>query len=165
MNDVAKTCHGRLPSYANKTDDFESALLVERDLLPLASTSSLRNTINDAISKLEVIVKDKRDADTCWYCKVYRKGTPKRIVKLYGNVTPDFSQVGRVTYSTRQIHVPVCGSCNYRFTAMTCKDYPPIKMSLDNGWKLGDGPSNAEIDAVWLDVADVLKGAFGRRGY
>lgn len=165
MNDVAKTCHGRLPSYANKTDDFESALLVERDLLPLASTSSLQNAIKDAISKLEEIVKDKRDADTCWYCKTYRKGTPKRTVKLYGNVTPDFSQIGRVTYSTRQIHVLVCDNCNYRFTTMTCKDYPPIKMSLDNGWKLGDGPSDAEIDAVWLDVADVLKGAFGRRGY
>ena len=162
MNDVAKTCHGRLPSYANKTDDFESALLIEKDLLALASTASLHNAIVDSISKLEEIIKDKRDADTCWYCKTYRKGTPKKIVKLYGDVTPDFSQLGRVSFSTRQIQVPVCLNCNHRFSTSSVKLYPPIKQSLENGWKIGDHPSDSEIDAVWMEVASALKNAFGR---
>ena len=165
MNDVAKVCHDRLPSYANTTADFEGARVIEKQLLSLATTTRLKSAIEIAIQQLDEIIKKRRDADTCWYCKTYKKNTAKRIVKMYGDLVPDLSQFGRVTYSTNQIPVPVCSSCNYRFSNSSVRDYPPIKRLLAAGWKIGDGPTNAEINAVWQDITDTLRGIFGNRGY
>lgn len=163
MNDVANAGHHRLLSYAAKTKDFDGALDVEKQLLPLATTTSLKSAIETAIKQLEEIIRKQRDEDTCWYCKTYRKDTPKEIVKMYGDLAPDGFQIGRVTYSKRQIPVPVCWNCKRRFSHATVRDYPPIQRLLATGWKIGDRPTNAEIDAVWRDIVDELKDIFGRR--
>ena len=165
MNDVAKVCHDRLPSYANTTEDFEGARVIEKQLLTLATATRLKNAIETAIKQLDEIIKNRRNADTCWYCKTYKKNTPKKVVKMYGDLAPDLAQFGRVTYSTNQIRVPVCSNCNYRFSNSSIRDYPPIKRLLAAGWKIGEIPTNAEIDAVWCDIADTLRGIFGTRGY
>lgn len=167
MNDVAKACHDRLPSYANKTDDFDGALTIERDLYSLAESPSLKNNIQKSITQLEGIIQSRRDADTCWYCKTYRKGTPRKVVKMYGELAPDLSQFGRVSYSTRQVQVPVCARCSSKFSTHTVRDYPAVKTAIAAGWRIGEGPSDSEINAVWADIAKALNllGGGRRRGF
>lgn len=165
-NDIAKACHDRMFLYVKKTQDFEGALLVERDLLAFATSSGLKRAIQESIQQLEKIVQERRDADTCWYCKSYRKGMTKRILKMYSNVVPDPERYDRhgVTFSTRQIQVPVCSNCGHRFSVASAKSYPLVQKSLADGWKLGEGPSNAEIEQVWSDLIRLMQ-ALGRRGY
>ncbi len=52
-NDVAQTCHQRLVRYANRTNDFESALKVERWLLSIASSDRLRDVLIKGVTQLE----------------------------------------------------------------------------------------------------------------
>ena len=165
-NDIAKACHDRMFPYVKKTQDFEGALMVEKDILKIAVLTSLQNSIKESINQLEKIIKDRRDADTCWYCKTYRKGMTKKTVKMYGNVLPNPDRVMQrgVTFSTRQVQVPVCSNCSYKFSVSSAKTYPLIQQSLADGWKIGEGPSNAEIDAVWNDIIRLFEN-LGRRGY
>lgn len=165
MNEVAKACHDRLPSYAKKTGDFEGALVVERQLSALASTASLKSAIARSLGELEKIVKERREADTCWYCKTYAKGMSKETVKMYGDLAPDMLQIGRVSYSTNVIHVPVCSECRHRFSTDSARDYPPIRKLLAAGWKIGTRPTDAEINAVWRGLADALMMLGRGRGF
>jgi len=164
-NDIAKTCHRRTYPYAKKTEDFEGTLLVVKELLKLASSSSLKNSLEKDIVELEKIVKNRREADTCWFCKTYRKGTPREKVKMYGEVMPNperYAQRG-VTYSTYEVPIPVCSSCSHKFSISSVRAYPLIQKYLAEGWKIGDGPSNADIAAAWNDLA-VLMQLIGKRG-
>ena len=165
-NDIAKTCHRRTYPYANKTEDFEGTLLVIKELLKLASSPSLKNSIEKDIAQLEKIVKNRREVDTCWYCKTFRKGTPKKKVKMYGEVMPNperYAQRG-VTYSTYEIQIPVCSNCSHKFSISSARSYPLIQKYLADGWKIGDGPSNADIDEAWNGLAGLMQ-LLGRRGY
>ena len=164
-NDIAKTCHRRTYPYANKTEDFEGTLLVIKELLKLASSSSLKNSLEKDIEQLEKIVKNRRESDTCWYCKTYRKGTPKKKVKMYGEVVPNpqrYAQRG-VTYSTYEVQIPVCSSCSHKFSISSARSYPLIQKYIADGWKIGDGPTNADIDTAWNDLAGLMQ-LLGKRG-
>lgn len=158
-NDIAKTCHRRTYPYANKTEDFDGTLLVIKELLRLTSSSSLKNTIEKDIAELEKIVRNRREADTCWYCKTYRKGTPKKIVKMYGEVKANperYAQRG-VIYSTYDVTIPVCENCSHKFSISSVESYPVIKKYLSESWKIGGKPSNADIDAAWNDLAELMQ--------
>lgn len=162
MNEVVKVCHDRLPAYANKTNDYDNALLIERQLLTLVSSPTLKDSIQNAIATLDEIIKNRREADTCLYCKTYQKDTPKKTVKMYGELLPAPSKFGRVTYSTIEIKVPVCKNCSHRFSNASVESFPAINQRLKTGWKFGTTPTDAEVNAVWNDIADILQGAFRR---
>lgn len=169
MNDVANVCHDRVVAYVNKTGDDEGSLVLEQQLLPLAKTSSLKNKIQKAIDQISKNIQFRREANTCWYCKTYQQPMPKKQVDFYGNVLPDILQFGRVKFSKIHLDVPVCSNCSNKFSERTIQTYPPVDKLLKNGWKIGDGPTDAEIDEVWLAVAGALKGVmgnnYGRRYY
>lgn len=165
-NDIA-SCRTRLILYVKKSEDFEGALLVSKDLLGLAIAEGLKSEIRKDIAWFEDVINKRREADTCWYCKTYRKGTPKRAVKMYADVLPDpdRADVLGVKYSIRTIQVPVCSKCSSKFSEWNVHEYPPIKRSLADGWKVGSGPSDAEIQAVWRDLALLIGRIAARRGY
>ena len=58
----------------------------------------------------------------------------------------------------------VCANCSYKFSISTVKDYPLLQQSLANGWNIGDGPSNYEMEQAWNDFISVFE-ALARRGY
>lgn len=165
-NDIVKTCHKRTYSYANKTDDYEGTLLLVKELQKLAASPSLKNSIGTDIAQLETLIKNRREADTCWYCKTYSKGMPKRTVMMYGEVAPNpkrYAQRG-VTYSTYEVSIPVCANCKRKFSISSVRSYPLIQKYLSEGWKIGDGPSNADIEAAWDGLAGLMQ-LFGKGGW
>lgn len=78
---------------------------------------------------------------------------------MYGEVVPNpqrYAQRG-VTYSTYEVQIPVCSSCSHKFSISSARSYPLIQKYLADGWKIGDGPSNADIDAAWNDLAGLMQ--------
>lgn len=62
-NKVVQVAHRRLVQYANKSGDFEGVLLIEKELLNLAASSSAKTTIQKGIDQLEKIIQEERTAD------------------------------------------------------------------------------------------------------
>ncbi len=165
-NKVAQVAHGRLVQYANKSKDFEGALLIERELLNLAASSSVVNTIQTGINQLEKIIQEERAADTCWCCKTYRKGMPRKTVKMYGNLRPDpnHMQTLGVMYSVLPVPIPVCNKCSSSFSSSMVWEHPLVQQLMAEGWKIGEEPTHDDCVATWGEIGKILQD-LGRRRY
>lgn len=164
-DNIATTGDALLIKYFNAAHDTEGALAMQRQLLDWAVSPTAKRKIEKGVVELEEILKQEKERDTCWYCKTYQKDMRKLNVKIYGNVRPDPKRYNTrgVTYSYRDVPVPVCSNCTSRFNSQSARDYPPLKAALSAGWKIGSGPTNAEMDAAWLDLASAFNDLFGRR--
>ncbi len=149
LNEIVTTIANQLPAYSRETGDYEPCLKITRELLPLASTPLMEDRIRESIGVLEDLVRQDREECTCCVCGRYQKGIGTKTVKLYNNVHADPTRYGRVAWTTRTIsNVPVCSSCSLKFEPHHASKFTPVKDSLSQGWKIGDGPTQSEMDAV-----------------
>ncbi|MBR6587384.1 MAG: hypothetical protein IKK82_08180 [Kiritimatiellae bacterium] len=150
LNEIVITIDNRLPAYSRDTGDYEPCLKITRELLPLASTPLMEERIRKSIGEWEGLVRQAREECTCCVCGRYQKGMGTKTVKLYNNVHADPTRYGRVAWTTRTIsNVPVCSSCALKFEPYRASKFTPVKNALLQGWKIGDGPTQSEMDAVW----------------
>lgn len=149
LNEIVAMVDSRLPAYSRETGDYEPCLQITRELLSIAATPLVAGKIQDAIKEWDDLVKQDREMNTCCVCGRYQKGIGKKTVKMYGQLRADPLVYGRVEWNTRTIsNVPVCSSCSSKFTPKLARNFTPVKLSLSQGWKFGERPSQREIDAV-----------------
>lgn len=149
LNDIVSTVDSRLPAYSRATGDYGPCLELTRELLPIAATPLQAEKIRKSIAEWEDLVRKDREDCTCCVCGRYQKGIATKEVKLHKDVRADLTMVGRVEWRTRTVPaVPVCTSCSLKFKLEHARKYEPVRLSLAEGWKLGEKPTQAEMDAV-----------------
>ena len=103
--------------------------------------------IQKSIKEWENLVREARERSTCCVCGRYQKNIGTKTVKMYNDVRESPTIPGRIEWLTRTIsNVPVCASCSEKYTYEHARKFGPVKESLAEGWKLGDKPSQYEID-------------------
>lgn len=147
LNEIVTTIDGHLPAYSRETGDYESCLNLTKELLPIAATPLQMEKIQKSIKEWENLVREARERSTCCVCGRYQKNIGTKTVKMYNDVRESPTIPGRIEWLTRTIsNVPVCASCSGKYTYEHARKFGPVKESLAEGWKLGDKPSQYEID-------------------
>ena len=147
LNEIVAAVDTRLPAYSRETGDYESCLLLTRELVPIVATPLQMERIQKSIKEWERLVREERERSTCCVCGRYQMNIGTQTVKMYKDVHENPIIRGRVEWRARTISgVPVCCSCLSRFTYEYARQFGPVKESLADGWKLGEKPSQYEID-------------------
>lgn len=155
LNEVVTTIDSRLPVYSRETNDFEPCLQVTKELLPIAATPIIIERIKKSIEEWERLVRQERERCTCCVCGRYKKGLETIPVHFYKDVHADPLMYGRVEWRTRTINVPACYSCQMNFTNEHARKFAPVKVSLSEGWRFGEKPTDVEMDLA-LSLRKIL---------
>jgi hypothetical protein len=108
---VAQTVHDRVAALGNKAEDWRACEELLCTSQPLAVSPSISTKIADDLEK----VREKRDFNTCWFCK---KNQPSEkaaaIVEMRGDATrtPIF-QGTAYQGRTSRVKVPRCPQCHH----------------------------------------------------
>lgn len=153
INEIVTVIDNRLPSYSHETGDYEPCLQITKELLAIAATPMMEEKIRKSIAEWNDLVRQTREENTCCVCGRFQKGMSTKPLKLYRDVSADPTMYGRVQWRTRTIHVPVCSACSGKMGVLTslgiyAKKYSAVKTSVDQGWKIGEKPTQSEMDAV-----------------
>ena len=148
---IVAACNRYQVWYGNKTDDWDGCLRILEFIRPMACTADSESLINKNLTTVRDNIRRDEEENVCLRCKKHKRDCSQfapQTVKLYGNVQKDPSRQGRVTFSIRKIMVPRCKDCK-RLSNDEVSKYTPISRLLKEGFKIGDGPSDAEICDLW----------------
>ena len=153
INEVIATVENKLPSYSRETGDYEPCLKLTQELLAIASTPMMKEKLQKSIEEWEDLVRQVREENTCCVCGNYRKDMPEMPLKLYRDVMADPTMFGRVQWRTKTIQIPVCKNCRGKFSPSSAivahaKKLAIVQQLIADGWKIGEKPSQSEMDAV-----------------
>ncbi len=140
---------GCLVEYGNETRDWSRCLSLTTKLKAIAETEEqTRIVAND----LKTILKNRHDQlekTICWGCKVQVGGAEQKtpwFIDMYGPLSMG-SSIGEVRFSRQRIPVCLCANC--RNNPPNFAEYKPVQVLLDQGWHIGEGPSQDEIAGFW----------------
>jgi len=153
INEIVTLIDNRLPAYSRETGDYEPCLRLTKELLAIVATPMMKEKIQKSIKEWEDLVRQAREENTCCVCGKFQKGMSTKPLKLYCDVSADPTMYGRVQWRTRTLQVPVCSSCSGKLGVITslgsyAKKLSIVKQSISEGWKIGEKPSQKELDAV-----------------
>lgn len=133
-----------LIAYGNETADWDDCLNLCEKMKSIAETPEQERLVAEDVRIVARNKKEKDEQETCWFCK--KKFSPDNLqmsktVQIWGNMKKG-ERFGQVTFSKRDINVPICISCRgYN----SCENHPLVKEWIDKGWKIGEGPTQEEI--------------------
>ncbi len=145
---------GCLIAYGNETKDWDECLKIAEELKGVAETKEQKEKAEE---DSRIIANNMRAADmvgrcACCGAKIYPSDKEfAKSVPLYGQVEKGLSY-GQVKYKTQTIVVPICKSCaasSHTVYNSVIRRFPVIKNLLDQGWKIGQRPTQEEIRALW----------------
>ena len=150
----------------------EQRKIVEQDV-EVISENQKQTKQQKIYSLVSNIQKCAKREERCACCGGKRDFTTS--VTLYGKLQKG-TAFGQVQFQTQTISVPVCQNCDlllearrsgkaddkwdrklaFAFSGMTEEklkwallSFPPIKELMNDGWKIGDGPTKDEIRCLW----------------
>ncbi len=151
LNDIVSTVDNKLPCYSRETGDYKRCLTLTKKLLPIAATPLMKEKITKAIEEWQDLIAKDKEAGTCVVCGKYiGKKIHLEEVKLHRDVRRDPTMYGRYEWRTRTVKVPVCDSCVKTFKSANhyASKFSAVDKSILDGWKIGEKPSQSEIDAL-----------------
>lgn len=149
QNDIVSSVADKLPLYSRETGDYETCLGIAKDIFLLAATPMMKERVLNAINELEDLVKQKIEDSTCVVCGS-QINIQMKDVALHSAPRPDPIVIGRYGWQSRTISVPVCTICASRFKPSDAKGYSRVKRAMSEGFKLGEKPSQDEVDLMRL---------------
>ena len=153
INEIVTQIDNRLPDYSRATGDYWPCLKITEELLGIAATPMMEVKIRKSVKEWEDLVRQDREANTCCVCGKFQKGMPTKPLKLYRDVSADPTTYGRVQWRTRTVQVPICPNCDGRHSVFwtfetSAQSVPFVKQLISDGWKIGEKPSQKEMEAV-----------------
>ncbi len=147
----ARSC---MIAYGNETNDWDGCLKRIDALKALAENDRQVALVAEDERIIAGNKESKDEEETCWFCKrLYSSNNPKmsKTVHVWGDMKKEVTNIRivgvdedyEIKFSKRDIEVPICASCRAFYT---CENHPRVKVWLDKGWKIGEKPTQEEVD-------------------
>lgn len=145
---VAVACFGCLIAYGNKTEDWLPCVKLLQEAESMAVTEEFKNKVRENLEIAKRNHAEKTERETCWFCKKNKADDRfKKTVKLYGELSADYSQ--NCHWKHISIEIPRCHSCSQLWNGGgDGSEFMAVKTLKSNGWHIGEKPSEDEMRRV-----------------
>ena len=154
---IFRGVHNCLVAFGNEVKDWRECLKLTETLASIAETPEQKRTVETDLGMLKTLADNQAKREHCWCCGAKMdesKGDGFKLFHLWGKMRLG-NKLGAVRYQTLQIEVPVCKKCNNGrlFTIgkrfHTVDSFPELVNAQNNGFQLGNSPSQDQIRTFW----------------